>query len=93
MIAGKKFVAFCNDFMHDKNMPNLQVRISPEMEAQMERLALKSRSAFVREAIMEKIKRETFRRMEEAWINALRKKPDVNKEDEDWFLAQAWGEK
>ena len=70
---------------------NLQVRVSSDVKSKIARLAPHSKSAFVREAIEEKIQRETFQRMEDQWIRALRKKPENKKEAEAWFKAQEWG--
>lgn len=80
-------------FCHDSHMTgiNLQIRIPPELDLQLKKLAPKSRSAFVRAAIEEKVRRETERRMEEQWIAALKKNPDEF--DEDLFKAQEWGAK
>ena len=69
---------------------NLQIRIPAEIDSQIERLAPKSKSAFVREAIVEKIQREKARRMEKTWIHALEKHPDRADEDDDWLKAEAW---
>lgn len=70
---------------------NIQVRIPPETDAQIEKLAPASRSEFVRQAIEEKIRRETDRRLEERWIEALKKKPGVDRDAEDWLKAESWG--
>lgn len=82
------------DFCHDLIMTgiNLQIRIPPELDRQLKKLAPKSKSAFVREAIEEKVRRETERRMEEHWIAALKKNPDQSEFDEDWHHAQFRGE-
>ncbi len=69
---------------------NLQVRLAPEMEAQIEQLAPGSKSAFVRQAIEEKIQREKFRRLEEQWIKALQKHPEDSQKSEAWLKAEAW---
>lgn len=81
--------------MHNKSMTksNVQVRIPPEMESQISRLTPRSKSAFVREAIEEKIRRETFRRLEQDWIRALSKKPEDTRPVKDWLKAESWGDK
>lgn len=70
---------------------NVQVRIPSETDAQIEKLAPKSRSEFVRQAIEEKIRRETDRRLEEKWIEALKKRPEDPRDAEDWLKAESWG--
>ena len=70
---------------------NLQVRISPEVEEEIERLAPKSRSAFVREAIEEKIRRDQDLHREAEWIKALSQNPEGTDGADDWLKAEAWG--
>ena len=70
---------------------NLQIRISSEVDAQLAQLSPSSKSAFVRRAIEEKIQREKFRRLEEAWIRALNKKDDKKEAAEAWLKAESWG--
>ncbi len=72
---------------------NLQVRITPEMSAKIDKIAPGSKSEFVREAIEEKIQRELFKKMEAQWIEALIKNPQDTKYDEDWLKAESWGPK
>ncbi len=69
---------------------NLQVRVGPETDAQIESLAPKSKSDFVRQAIEEKIQREMFRRLEAQWIEALKKNPERKRDAEDWLKAERW---
>ncbi len=69
---------------------NLQVRIPEEVEAQIVRLAPKSKSDFVREAIEEKIWRELFQRREDQWIEALRRHPEDAGEADAWHKAESW---
>lgn len=70
---------------------NLQVRISPEMETAILELAPGAKSAFVREAILEKIAREKARRLEHQWIDALALNPESTEEAEVWLAAESWG--
>lgn len=63
------------------------------MEEEIERLAPQSKSIFVREAIEEKIRKEKERRLEEAWVKALRKKPEDKEEAEDWLKGESWGDR
>lgn len=89
----KKFIAICNDLLHDKCMSkkNLQVRVPEEIESDIAKLAPGSKSAFVREAIEEKIRRERFRQMEQKWIEALERNPEEAKEARRWLKAEEWG--
>ncbi|MBI3541427.1 MAG: hypothetical protein HY073_04755 [Deltaproteobacteria bacterium] len=69
---------------------NLQIRIPPEIDDQIARLAPASKSAFVREAIEEKIHREEERRLEDQWIKALAKHPQGTDDTEAWLKAESW---
>ncbi len=72
---------------------NLQVRLPEEIDAQIAELAPKSKSDFVRQAVLEKIQREKFKKLEEEWIDALKKKPEDRKEAERWLKAEGWNPK
>lgn len=72
---------------------NLQVRIASETDAQLARLAPKSKSEYVRLAIEEKVRRDTFRGLEEKWIGALKKDPENSRNAEKWLKAESWGPK
>lgn len=72
---------------------NLQIRITPEIDAQIGRFAPKSKSDFVRRAVEEKIRREADRQLETQWIAALKKHPEDSDEAEAWMKAEAWGDK
>ena len=72
---------------------NLQVRITDGTRNRIARLSPRSTSAFVREAVEEKLRRELFLRMEKQWINALRKEPEDPREAARWLKAEAWGDK
>ena len=69
---------------------NLQVRLPEEMEEQIESLAPHSKSAFIRDAIAEKVRREQNKRLEEQWIRALKNHPHKESEVEDWLKAESW---
>lgn len=79
--------------MHYKYMSkvNLQIRVPDETVEQIEKIAGKSKSEFVREAIEEKIRRELDRRRVEEWIAALKKNPQDLEHAEDWLKAGSWG--
>lgn len=68
---------------------NLQVRVSSRVDKEIVRLAPNSRSDFIRQAIEEKIRKETFKRLELEWIKALTKSGEDSKETEFW--PEAWG--
>jgi Arc/MetJ-type ribon-helix-helix transcriptional regulator len=72
---------------------NLQIRISPEVDSQISKFAPKSKSDFVRKAVEEKIRRETHLRLEEQWIEALKKRPEDDKDAERWIKAEVWGDR
>jgi Arc/MetJ-type ribon-helix-helix transcriptional regulator len=73
--------------MHKRN---LQLRIPPEIDDQLNQLAPKSRSQFVREALVEKIQREKEKAMENKWIQALKRHPENINEAKRWLKAEAW---
>ena len=70
---------------------NVQVRLEETMGTEIAALAPRSKSAFVREAIEEKLQKEKFRRLEEQWIRALLNQPQAKPEREAWLKAEAWG--
>lgn len=72
---------------------NLQIRVPEEVSDQIEEISGKSKSSFVREAILEKIQREVHRRQEEQWIAALKKHPEDLSEARDWLKAEGWSSK
>ena len=72
---------------------NLQVRVPEEVSDQIEAISGKSKSSFVREAILEKIQRELHRRQEEQWIAALKKHPEDLSDAQVWMKAEGWGSK
>lgn len=72
---------------------NLQVRISEDVEAALAAVASPSKSDFVREAILEKIQRERFAKLEHQWVEALQEHPDEGGAAKDWLKVEAWGSK
>ena len=69
---------------------NLQIRLPEEIDSQIAKLAPKSKSDFVRQAVQEKVQREMFKKLEEQWIEALKKDPEDSKEAEVWIKAEHW---
>lgn len=69
---------------------NLQVRIDSQTARKIDRFAVKSRSEFVREAILEKLRRENNLQKEKQWIQALEKFPQKKDEAADWLKAESW---
>lgn len=72
---------------------NLQIRIPEEIDKEINQMAPSSKSEFVREAIVEKLHRERFRRMEQQWISSLKRHGDSDEEDNAWVNAEVWGDK
>ena len=70
---------------------NLQIRVPEEVESEINRVAPRSKAAFVREAIEEKIRRERDQRLEDQWIRALQSQPEDVKEAQKWLKAEGWG--
>lgn len=81
--------------LHDVCMAktNLQIRISEEIDKEINQMAPASKSEFVREAIVEKLHRERFCRLEAQWINSLQKNRDSDSEGDAWVNAEVWGDK
>lgn len=69
---------------------NVQVRLPQDLDEKISKVALKSRSSFIREAIEEKIEKEKMKRLEEQWIKALNGYPEEVKEAEDWLRIEEW---
>lgn len=78
--------------MHYKYMPkiNLQIRLPEETAEDLDQVVRGSRSAFVREAIAEKIRRERDKLLEEQWIAALKRGGDEAEESRDWLKVETW---
>jgi len=51
------------------------------------------RSAIVRQALRDWLRRRSVERFEEEWIAALDKRADDPKRADDWLASQAWGTK
>ena len=77
-------------------MKNVQITIDQETLNQVDRigkpLGLK-RSAIVRLALREWLRRHAVTRFEDEWIAALRKQPGRGDEADDWAGIQAWSKK
>lgn len=72
---------------------NVQVRLDSRTLKEIEALTSESRSAFVREAIIEKIKKEKSRKLEKQWIKALAQNSSQDDHAQDWLNSEAWEEK
>ncbi len=72
---------------------NVQVRLPDDLDQKISRIASRSKSSFIREAIEEKIARERKKRLEEQWIQALQGHPEDEREAESWFQREDWGPK
>lgn len=78
----------CNDFFMAKS--NLQIRIPEETLEQIQKLGVTSRSAFVREAVAEKLQKEMLNKLEREWIAALKRHPEDAVEAKKWLKVEAW---
>jgi predicted DNA-binding protein len=72
---------------------NLQIRIPDELLTQLEQVAGQTKSAFVREAISEKIRREQEKALETQWMKSLQKNPENMADTKAWLDAEEWGNK
>jgi hypothetical protein len=74
-------------------MKNVQVTIDATTLAAVDRaakpLGLK-RSAVVREALRDWLRRQAVGRFEREWIARLQDRPDDDRRAEDWLAVQAW---
>lgn len=77
-------------------MKNVQITIDQATLAAVDRagapLGLK-RSAIVRQALREWLRRRSVERFEEEWIAALQHNPDDGRRADDWLSSQAWSRK
>lgn len=69
---------------------NVQVRLPHDLDERVSKVASRSKSSFIREAIEEKIEKERMKRLEEQWIKALKGHPEEAKETEDWLRIEEW---
>jgi metal-responsive CopG/Arc/MetJ family transcriptional regulator len=77
-------------------MKNVQVTIDTSTLAAVDRaarpLGLK-RSAVVREALRDWLRRQAVEQFERQWIARLQTHPDDERRAADWLAAQAWSRK
>ena len=77
-------------------MKTVQISIDQETLAQVDRvgkpLGLK-RSAIVRQALRDWLRRRSINRFEEEWIAALRQRPGDASDADDWLGIQSWSKK
>ena len=77
-------------------MKNVQITIDEDTLTRVDRigkpLGLK-RSAVVRQALRDWLRRHAVENFEHEWIAALQKKPDAAARAEDWRAIQAWSKK
>lgn len=70
---------------------NLQIRLEEEIAAKVDEMTSQSRSSFVREAIVEKLRREQFQKSEDQWIAALKKEGHpCDATDKEWLDVESW---
>jgi predicted transcriptional regulator len=76
-----------------KNMKNLQIALDDESVQTLDALARelqKTRTALVREAIQEWIRRQQIREFEEAWIRAAQQDQTDENLADAWIAAESW---
>jgi metal-responsive CopG/Arc/MetJ family transcriptional regulator len=77
-------------------MKNVQITVDEPTLAQVDRIAKPlglNRSAIVRQALREWLRRRAVERFEQEWIAALGNQPDDPSRAEDWLAAEAWSRK
>lgn len=77
-------------------MKNVQITIDQETLSQVDRVAKPlglKRSAVVRQALGDWLRRQTVTRFEDEWIAALQKEPGLRDETAAWTASQAWSKK
>ena len=84
------------DNVHILYMKHIQVTVDEKTLRQVDRvskpLGLK-RSAVVRQALREWLDRRAIEGFEDAWIAALKQRPDAPVRADDWLPTQAWSRK
>ena len=76
-------------------MKNVQVMIDEETLSRVDRVGKPlglNRSAIVRQALREWLRRRAVDSFERDWIAALKKSPDTGTPAELWSDVQAWGD-
>ena len=77
-------------------MKNVQITIDEDTLTRVDRigkpLGLK-RSAVVRQALRDWLRRHAVENFEQEWVAALQKNPDEAARAEEWRDIQAWGKK
>ena len=74
-------------------MKNVQISIDQETLREVDRVAKPlglKRSAVVRRALRDWLRRQAVDRFEQEWIAALTRKPDDEARADDWREAQGW---
>jgi metal-responsive CopG/Arc/MetJ family transcriptional regulator len=77
-------------------MKNVQITIDEETLARVDRVGKPlglNRSAIVREALRQWLRRQAVEDFEQRWIARLRESPDDASRAEDWLEIQAWSSK
>jgi metal-responsive CopG/Arc/MetJ family transcriptional regulator len=77
-------------------MKNVQITIDDETLARVDRVGRPlglNRSAIVRQALRQWLRRHAVESFEHQWIAALQEKPDDAARADDWLESQAWGRK
>jgi metal-responsive CopG/Arc/MetJ family transcriptional regulator len=77
-------------------MKNVQITVDEETLRQVDRaakpLGLK-RSAVVRQALRQWLRRQAVERFEQDWKAALGRQPDEAERADDWLTAQVWSKR
>ena len=79
--------------VYDKEVKNLQIALDEESVQTLDALARelqKTRTALVREAIQEWIRRQQIREFEEAWIRAAQQDQTDDNLTDAWIAAESW---
>lgn len=79
--------------VYNKRVKNLQIALDDESVQTLDALARelqKTRTALVREAIQEWIRRQQIREFEEAWIRAAQQDQTDENLADAWIAAESW---
>lgn len=77
-------------------MKNVQVTIDAATLSRVDRVSKPlglTRSAVVRQALKDWLRRHAVESFERDWIRALEERPDDSSRAEPWLDAQSWGDK
>jgi len=74
-------------------MKNVQISFDETLLSKIDRIAASSqlsRSAIVREALQDWLRKKNITAFEQEWITKLKEKPENSKQLEPWIMVEHW---